>query len=460
MTGSMYAAIAGLRTHMQNLNVIGNNVANVNTQSYKSARSVFKTSIYTTLSGGSDGTAVVGGANPSQIGYGASMASVDIDMSTGNFAVTGNPTDMMIDGDGFFLMANKDVAATFNGDVGDVNKLTSMTLTRLGNFAFKADGYLTNDDLCVYGFMCTGVATGADVAAAKAENPNSTLKEGDPIFSDQLVPIRYPGVRMVVKYYDANGLEVPVPDDAEIDQTTGLPNVEGVVEARRVPEIVYASDSVTTGTGADATTSYKPLEDAYHYVDADGNEWPRNEDGSLADGVDGAEPIKTYYPKAQFNGITVDKATGLIYGISNDTNEVVYIGCIAIGQVTNPNGVTQIGDSYYTAGPGSGDLTISVIGGGASSLGIEYVNRSLTLMNAAAGGEDDNNEEGEPAYIDGLRIRSGGKTGLQTNGLEMSKTDLAQEIANMILTQRGYQANTRIITVTDSMLEELVNMKR
>ena len=56
MTGSMYAAIAGLRTHMQNLNVIGHNIANVNTESYKSARSVFKTSIYSTTSGGSNGT--------------------------------------------------------------------------------------------------------------------------------------------------------------------------------------------------------------------------------------------------------------------------------------------------------------------------------------------------------------------------------------------------------------------
>ena len=89
MTGAMYAAIAGLRTHMQNLNVIGNNVANVNTYGYKAARSVFRTSIYTTLTGGSNGTSDVGGRNPSQIGYGANMGSVSIDVSTGNYAVTG-----------------------------------------------------------------------------------------------------------------------------------------------------------------------------------------------------------------------------------------------------------------------------------------------------------------------------------------------------------------------------------
>ena len=446
MTGSMYAAIAGLRTHMQNLNVIGNNVANVNTQSYKSARSVFKTTIYTTLSGGSDGTQVVGGANPSQIGYGANMASVDIDMSTGNFAVTGNPTDMMIDGDGFFLMGNKDVAATFDGSAGDVNKLTSLTLTRLGNFAFKADGYLTNDDLCVYGFMCTGLATDADVVAGKA------AKVGDPIFSDQLVPIRYPGIRMVEKYYNAENLEIT---GEELEQTLEMTEEElaaAGITHKMVPEIAYASD--TAGTDEEGNTIYTQLDDAYYWADEDGNEVT----GEITDytGL-----TKTYYSKAQFNGITVDKKTGIISGTSNDTNETVIIGCIAVGQVTNPNGVTQIGNSYYTAGPGSGDLTIAVVGGGATSMGIEYVNRSLSLMNAttdpdAAPGDED----AEPNPIDGLRIRSGGKTTFQTNGLEMSKTDLAQEIANMILTQRGYQANTRIITVTDSMLEELVNMKR
>lgn len=451
----MYAAIAGLRTHMQNLNVIGHNVANVNTQSYKSARSVFKTSIYTTLSGGSDGTQVVGGANPSQIGYGSNMASVDIDMSTGNFSVTGNPTDMMIDGDGFFLMGNKDIADTFDGSAGDVNKLTSLTLTRLGNFEFKADGHLTNNDLCVYGFMCTGIATQADVTAGKAK------KVGDPMFSDQLVPIRFPRIKVETKYYNlADGIEIT---DATRLTALGAMTDEQLkaegVERKDVPVIKYASDTTVAvdedgNPVADGGRVYKKLDDFYD------TETPTNDDGTP---IDGAAPVRVDYPYAQFNGITVDKKTGIISGTSNDTNELVYIGCVAIGQVTNPNGVTQIGNSYYTAGPGSGDLTVSILGGGAENMGLSHINRSLTLMEAGIGPDGpgaDADAAQEPDDIDGLRIRNGGKTGLQTNGLEMSKTDLAQEIANMILTQRGYQANTRIITVTDSMLEELVNMKR
>jgi flagellar hook protein FlgE len=384
MTGAMYAAIAGLRTHMQNLNVIGNNVANVNTYGYKASRSVFRTSIYTTLSGGSDGTNTVGGKNPSQIGYGANLGSVDIDMSTGNYAVTGKATDMMIDGDGFFMVGDKTIADTFDGTADDVNAFTALNLTRVGNFEFKADGYLTNNDgQVVYGFLCTGI----DAATGKA------------VFSDQLVPIRFPGVGAKD---GANGeLELKWP---------------------------------TTAVEGDANAVGK-LHDAMMAADPDAGT--------------AAEP----WPKAKFNGITVDGKTGVISGTCAETGEQVVIGAVAIGMVTNPNGVTSMGNSYYKAGEGAGNLSVALFGGAGEDLGITYVNGELAQ--APADGGD------APDPVDGLRLRKGAKNAsIISGGLEMSKTDLAQEISQMILTQRGYQANTRIITVTDSMLEELVNMKR
>ena len=376
----MYAGIAGLRTHMQNLNVIGNNVANVNTYGYKSARSVFKTSLYTSLNGGSDGTDTLGGINPSQIGYGSTMTNVDIDMSTGNYNVTGSSTDMMIDGDGFFLVGDKTIANNFDGSARDVNTLKSLTLTRVGDFDFAADGYLANNDgNCVYGFLCIGFNEAT----------------GKPIFSDQLVPIRYPRIETT---------------------TTGTPPVTSThVKYPTIPE------------------------NGGHLTDAQ----PEDEDAT--------EPLK----QATFSAITVDKNTGIITATCNDTNELVTIGMIAVGLVKNPNGVTNLGDNYYQAGEGSGGLSIATLGGAAQSNGITHVNSSLAAGNQTGGAAADDTQ-----IPDGLRILSGGKTRVLTNGLEMSKTDLAQEISQMILTQRGYQANTRIVTVTDSMLEELVNMKR
>ena len=409
MTGAMYAGIAGLRTHMQNLNVIGNNVANVNTTAYKAGRSVFRTSIYTTTTGGSNGTAVVGGVNPTQIGYGSTMTNVDIDMSTGNYNVTGSSTDMMIDGDGFFLVGDKTIPKNYDGTAqNDKDAISALTLTRTGNFNFKADGYLTDGGgNVVYGFICVG----------KDMN-------GDAVFSDQLVPIRFPRVYTAIEGTGADATEVI---------KIGYCRAGGGI----------AADDVLGGENAGDANVTIPTE------------------GRIMDYGTTSLDQESEYAMAQFTGITVDKQTGIITATSNDRNdEVITIGRIAIGTVTNPNGVTQVGDTYYKAQEGAGDLAITALGGTSNLKDvtgnvITHINKSLAPDNDAADGDA---APGSPK--DPLRIRSTSKTSLLPGGLEMSKTDLAQEIANMILTQRGYQANTRIITVTDSMLEELVNMKR
>ena len=455
MTGAMYAAIAGLKTHMQNLNVIGNNIANVNTYGYKASRAVFKTTLYTTLSGGSNGTAVMGGTNPSQIGYGSNVANVDIDVSSGNYAVTGIATDLMLDGDGFFLVGTKDLVQNFDGSIDDATAFTSMTLTRVGDFQFRADGYLgKNDGNVVYGFLCIGTVT--ESMLNDTEHPMHDkvvgMKEGDAIFSDQLVPIRYP--RMAAAHYyvlDESGKKIGIPDPDDPDAIIGY---EEYVVGQP-----FTGTTPPEGYTADAAIKW---EDIYNF-----------ETGKLKDGIS-AEGFDVVYPEeradfsghlydaaysdalkdsvlqqAEFTGISVDPNTGIITATNSDTQEVITIGCIAIGHVTNPNGVTNVGNNYYKAGPGTGKLSIGITGGNAAAMGIKQVNRSLQML-----------EDGEDyALIDQLAIHST-ETKVISNGLEMSKTDLAQEISMMILTQRGYQANTRIITVTDSMLEELVNMKR
>ena len=103
----MYAAVGGLRSHMSKLNVIGNNIANVNTYGYKSQRMTFKESIYGTSRSGSNGNTVSGGNNPSQIGYGCSVGTIDLNMSPSTYSPTGVQMDCYIDGDGFFMVGDK-----------------------------------------------------------------------------------------------------------------------------------------------------------------------------------------------------------------------------------------------------------------------------------------------------------------------------------------------------------------
>ena len=143
---------------------------------------------------------------------------------------------------------------------------------------------------------------------------------------------------------------------------------------------------------------------------------------------------------------------------SRVTKEMITIGYIAVGNVTNPNGLSHDGGHYYTCGDGAGDLSITMLGNvgqelyGVGGGHLEYVNGSLV--------EKGDDEDISEVMGVSTSIGSAGKTGLMSGFLEGSNADLATEISELITTQRGYQANTRIITVTDSMLEELVNMKR
>lgn len=358
MTGAMYAAVAGLRTHMSALNVIGNNVSNVNTYGYKSTRYTFNEALYTTTRNGSNGTEVLGGRNPAQIGFGCSIGTIDLDMSTQSYVPTGQGLDCMIYGDGFFMVGDKD-----SKGITQQNQVQAMTLSRLGNLEFH-DGYLVDGNgKVVYGFPA--------VEDADAQNGASAGKT--------LAPIRFPKVN---------------------PPATNAGNTPGNDQA--VGEILYPSED-------NGQLTY-PEDDNEDYADLD---WP------------------------VLDTITIDENSGRISGVTED-DQLMIIGYIAIAKVDNPNGVTHVDGRYYQALDGAGTVHVTTIGGAITD----------TVEDEPADGERE------------FDILSGGETVLVTGGLESSGTDLANEISNMIVVQRGYQANTRIVTVTDSMLEELVNMKR
>lgn len=411
----MYAAIAGLKTHMNKLNVIGNNVANVNTNGYKSQRTIFKDAMYTMYSAGSDGTTTTAGRNPSQIGYGSQISTIDLNMSTGSYA-PGISTDCMIYGDGFFMVGDKDVANTI--DPLNPNSMKNLSLTRVGDFSFKADGYLSDGNgSAVYGFLVTG-----------------TDLNGDPIVSDQLVPIRLPRYEKVyVNPEDETEKLTQTAYAAALDEAADDPDELARLKNYVADITVYYPTDQADPDDADSGTA--ALKDQATYTTDDGDEIER--------------------PFVQIDGVSINPETGAITGTTKNGEQLITIGYLAIGNVTNPNGVTHEGGFYYKAEEGAGDLQVSMLGGIAKDLGIYSVNGSLYAAAAEEAGLADDVTQSEK-----MLIGSAGGTNLMTGGLEGSNVDLATEISEMITTQRGYQANTRIITVTDSMLEELVNMKR
>jgi flagellar hook protein FlgE len=157
----------------------------------------------------------------------------------------------------------------------------------------------------------------------------------------------------------------------------------------------------------------------------------------------GQEATHIPYKRLNVDTLSVDRA-GVITAVTADDIQVV-IGVIAVAKAENPNGVTHTDGRYYTALGGAGNLRLTTVGGT-----VTYPEIGMDGQPVNPGGTDANR----------LIIESSGDTEILNGGLESSGTDLADEITHMIVIQRGYQANTRIVTVTDSMLEELVNMKR
>lgn len=337
----MFAAVAGLRAHQSKMDVIGNNIANVNTYGYKTARATFRDVFYVTNSGAGEAGATYGGTNPSQLGYGSKLGSIDSLMSSGGVATTDCTTDCMIVGNGFFLVGqmpgkaedadNKGVDRAGikigtgeadgddAGDPGSVNQaeISRLQLTRVGIFNFDGNGNLVDSNgRLVYGFPATleEIKNAADAAAGLSWTVDRSI----------LTSLKIPN-----KNQDAD-------KDAEY-------------EPMPLKEISIGNDGTITG--------------------------------------------------------------------KNDDGETVVVGQIAIANVPNPNALERCADSYYNIKANTGTVTVNPSG----------QNSTGTIESCV---------------------------------LEMSNVDLSREFTDMITTQRGFQANTRIITVTDNMLEELVNMKR
>ncbi len=323
MLRSMFSGVSGLRAHQNKMDVIGNNIANVNTAGFKGARATFMDSIYQSVRNSSSGNNVYGGTNASQMGYGSQLASVDVNHTTGSYEPTGYGTDCMINGGGYFLVGQKNIAGIVNGEQD--SQASTLKLTRVGKFTVDGDGYLVDaNGNVVYGFLSIPAANGGNNEANEALTGTTPWAAN----YDQLMPLRVPVKR----------------DDGKF-----------VVEY-----------------GADTT--------------------PMN-----------------------LNNISIDEG-GVISGIGED-GTVYKFGQLGIANVPNPNGLENQGQSYYKAINNTG-------------------------------------------YVRGYAPGAGTTGKLVSNCLEMSNVDLATEFSNMITTQRGFQACSKMITVSDEMLQELVNMKR
>ena len=418
---AMFSGVSGLNTNSQAMSVIGNNLANTNTVGFKGARTVFSDLLSST---------VFGSGGTSQVGRGVGLSTIDNVFSQGTFETTSSDTDVAIEGEGFFIVK----------EPGNDTPL----YTRAGAFRFNEDGYLVNPEgLRVQGKLfdpLTGELAPGDPADIQVENTGlvEAQKTSEMTFTTNL---------------DASAAELGAGAIDPADRTTyNLQASSQVFDSLGNPHLlsVYwrledaAANQWGTGYTIDGDpATYQALGgltfDADGHLpdaDGDGNPDPVVENITIADWGNGSETNQAVnlkfdctqfdseskvigqnqngYGSGNLTNVAINSEGTVVASYSNGTQ--VNIATLVLGKFKNPNGLDLAGSNLYMATTDSGTARVGLPG---PELGKIF-----------------------------------------TNSLEQSNVDMGQEFVKMITAQRGFQANSKIISTVDELLGELINLKR
>lgn len=553
MMRSMYSAVSGLKTHQTRMDVIGNNIANVNTVAFKSSSVTFSDILYQTTSNasGANATTGTGGVNAKQIGLGTTAAATKVSItSAGASETTGNPFDIRLtdkNSTNFFIVNNgSENVFTRSGSFyvdGSGNLCMSSTgYTVMGWQVDETTGEIRKDTVSALRIMQEKNLTSAPEATTQATIAGVLDENDADVKSDA-------GKVMNLNFYDNLGYQYTAKfaikataKDGEytVELTSILDSnnkniTEGFTQAQ-MKEIFGNTDTVTTiasysttltgcGYAYDTATGKLKTDPAGGVVDI-------NDDGTLADGSN--KTIKDVFgvsdgnlkniqnsAKAKnkdyefkdvtttVNGVTTHSyqivkksATNLLkfntedgkfHSIGGGTNKSVELNLnnanlnkngnfqnitVDFSQCLNYSGKSTIGadagavDGTTGKGRKLGAMTGIFIDTNGRIYGT-YDNGNTELLGQIAVAQFSNasglEKVGESCYrttlnsgeFDGIGVEiSADGSSMTTGELEMSNVDLSSEFTSMITTQRGFQANSRVITTSDTLLEELVNLKR
>ena len=411
MLRSMFSAISGLRAHQTKMDVTGNNIANVNTVGYKASQTVFQDALSQVIRAGGAPAADRGGTNPAQVGLGVKVAAITTNWTQGATQSTGRSTDFMIEGDGFFVTrAGTEQLYTRAGsfDFDGAGKLVTPDGSVLQGWMADASGVINPNgpigDLSVpYGQIMDPVAT---TAGSVTGNLPAAAATGDALQT---------GVTM----YDSQGVAQKVfynftKDAAANTWLLDVVHADGT--ALVTGEIVEfdAAGALITPVAPGTIAPFTPPAATYP-------SWPGpvTIDVSALTQFGGANtitaPEQDGYALGSLQSFQLGN-DGTIMGVySNGLRQP--LGQLALASFNNPGGLEKAGSSSFRVGDNSGVAMVGQAG-------------------------------------------VGGRGVLNSGALEMSNVDLAEEFTGLIVAQRGFQANSRVITSSDEILQDLVNLKR
>jgi flagellar hook protein FlgE len=448
------------------MDVVGNNIANINTTGFKKGRVNFQDLLYQQLQGAARPTETLGGVNPKEVGLGMSIASIDTIHTQGSFQTTGVQTDLAIQGTGFFILKEGGKSL----------------YTRAGAFSLDNQGTLVNpaNGMRVQGWMAQEV-DGVQVLDVSRDVEDLVIPVGakDPARAttevnfacnlDKRLPeipedpsqlqIRQGTWGTTIKVYDSFGDEhilqvefsrvpgapnswnaavaVDPENEAPTNTAVGLgeeaPAAGGpaafVVNFSNNGTLLSAADGAGNVSGGEGRVIMNVAYDVQTAVPGDDGAPVRQEFALNLGAVGGfINSLTQYAEESSSKAVTQDgyvmgylenfkiDQSGIITGVySNGTNRV--LGQVALASFANQGGLEKNGDSSYVVSNNSGPANI-----GPSSVA--------------------------------------GKGKIIAGTLEMSNVDMAEQFTDMIVTQRGFQANSRTIQTADQLLQELLSLKR
>ncbi len=422
ISSALYSGVSGLKTNGAALSVIGNNLANTNTTGFKGSRSVFSDLLSSSIRG-SGGT--------SQVGRGVSLGIVDNIFSQGTFEATENNLDVAIEGESFFML-------TKEGD-------STIYYSRAGAFRFDENGYLVNPE-------------GLRVQGRQYNLQTGELIPGDPgnikVENEGLIKANQTAKVILNTNLDASSKVPPNPFDPAKPDTFNYSTSTEIFDSLGNPHLLTTYFIKQAGNN---TWNYRftTTDAAGNVVDPGGGgalnfqdngtlpplpgqtePAPVEQQIQIADWGNGAaqnQEITVVFDTTQFNsdsnvisqnqdgygagnltGIGIDDEGAVIASYSN--GEQIKVAHLTLAKFTNPNGLDLAGSNMYVANAKSGVARIGLPG---PELGKIF-----------------------------------------TNSLEQSNVDMGSEFVQMITVQRGFQANSKIITTIDELLGEVINLRR
>lgn len=550
MMRSMYSAVSGLKTHQTKMDVIGNNIANVNTVAFKSSSVTFQDILYQTTSNasGANATTGIGGINAKQIGLGVTTGATNISItSAGAAETTGNPFDIRLSDQStthFFIVNNGSEnvftrSGSFYVDGSGNLCMTSTGYTVMGWQVDPDTGNIVKDTVSALRIMQPSNMTSDPEATTQANVSGIIDKNDSDVTSDN-------GMTKTLTFYDNLGyqytarfkfkslgvdgqysVELEKILDSEgktfydptINTNIDLSQVFGL-ESTNVTLSTY--DEVSNGFYLDPTTGkiYSGSDNTGAeltfangaFQDANGNTYTLKQVYGISDSM--VEKLTATPPTATAavnNGILTISGDTTDFGLQFSTADGSFIGIgdragnalantVTLNMTVLGNNPTQFSDitidfsqlqdaenggkstavmdkgSAADAAVGTGKKLGALIGLSVDQYGKifgTYDNGNTELLGQIAVAQFANasglEKVGDNCYrttlnsgdFDGIGVEISADGSSMTSGeLEMSNVDLSTEFTQMIITQRGFQANSRIISVSDTLLEELVNLKR